>query len=117
MECVCKSTFGLSFVGRFVLFWSVLYRRYHCITNFQSLTESVNFYVDRPYFLQPSNRLWPLWWVQCWRLGNEKLKPFQEPENGLLIAMCLIVWSVWESKKVCTMLAKKKEFHADTNSD
>ena len=27
IECVYKSTFGLSFVGRFVLFWSVLYRR------------------------------------------------------------------------------------------
>ncbi len=26
-----NSTFGLSFVGRFVLFWSVLYRRFHCI--------------------------------------------------------------------------------------
>ena len=27
---VYKSTFGLSFVERFVLFWSVLYRRFHC---------------------------------------------------------------------------------------
>ena len=25
------STLGLSFVGKFVLFWSVLYRRFHCI--------------------------------------------------------------------------------------
>ena len=31
MECVCKSTFDLSFVGRLVLFQSVLYRRFHCI--------------------------------------------------------------------------------------
>ena len=29
MECVCKSTFGLSFVGRFVLFRSVLYQSFH----------------------------------------------------------------------------------------
>ena len=28
IECVYTSTFGLSFVGRFVLFWSVLYRRF-----------------------------------------------------------------------------------------
>ena len=27
---IYKSTFGLSFVGRFVLFRSVLYRRFHC---------------------------------------------------------------------------------------
>ena len=30
MECVYKSTFSLSLVGRFVLFWSVLYQRLHC---------------------------------------------------------------------------------------
>ena len=62
--------------------------------------------------LLPSNWLWPLWWVQCWRLGNEKLfllKPFQELENGLLIAMCLIVWSVWKSKKVCTINVGQEE--------
>ena len=29
-ECIYKSTFGLSFVGRFVLFRSVPYRRFHC---------------------------------------------------------------------------------------
>ena len=33
MECVYMSTFGLSFVGRFVLFRSVLYRRFHCSEN------------------------------------------------------------------------------------
>ena len=33
IECVYyKSTFGLSFVGRFVLFQSVLYGRFHCNT-------------------------------------------------------------------------------------
>ena len=31
IECVYKSTFSLSFVGRFVPFQSVLYRRFHCI--------------------------------------------------------------------------------------
>ena len=30
IECVYKSTFGLSFVGRFVLFRSVLYQRFYC---------------------------------------------------------------------------------------
>ena len=29
-ECVYMSTFGLSFVGRFVLFQSVLYQRFYC---------------------------------------------------------------------------------------
>ena len=29
------STFGLSFVGRFVLFRSVLYRRFHCRLHFE----------------------------------------------------------------------------------
>ena len=33
MECVHKSTFGLSFVGRFVLFQSVLYQRFQCTAN------------------------------------------------------------------------------------
>ena len=31
IECVYKSTFGLSFV-RFILFWNVLYWRFHCIS-------------------------------------------------------------------------------------
>ena len=32
IKCVYMSTFSLSFVGRFVLFQSVLYRRFHCIS-------------------------------------------------------------------------------------
>ena len=33
LECVYMSTFSLSFVGRFVLFRSVLYQRFHCTVN------------------------------------------------------------------------------------
>ena len=29
-ECIYRSTFSLSFVGRFVLFQSVFYQRFHC---------------------------------------------------------------------------------------
>ena len=36
IECVYKNTLGLSFVGRFVLFRSVLYRRFHCIHEFSA---------------------------------------------------------------------------------
>ena len=30
VETIYNSTFGLSFVGRLVFFWSILYRRFHC---------------------------------------------------------------------------------------
>ena len=33
IECVYKSTFGLSLVGRFVLLSSVLYWGFHCISS------------------------------------------------------------------------------------
>ena len=41
IECVYESTFGLFFVGRFVLFQSVLYRRFHCSSRHYGLTENV----------------------------------------------------------------------------
>ena len=48
IECVYNtiSTFGSSFIGRFVLFWSVLYQRYHykyyCNTGLQMTTVTYN---------------------------------------------------------------------------
>ena len=40
MECVYKSTFGLSLVGRSVLFWTeCLYQRFHCIDNLVPISE------------------------------------------------------------------------------
>ena len=49
-------TFGLSFVGRFVLFRSVLYRRFHCVPFFvqrkrYSEREYVPEYRSGPYAL------------------------------------------------------------------
>ena len=99
IECVYTNTFGLSFVGRFVLFRSVLYQRFHCIQKFDCMYCLIIVVLFRRMFLGSSCAVLLEWLCIIWRDFFCRNSAFQLFTTWVYTTHCsfrvFTKWNLW----------------------